>query len=292
MILDVLYAVSWQRFRNVAVLLDGGPGSGIHKSEDGGNTWRELTSGLPSGNKGKIGFAISPQRPDVVYATIELANKSGGLWRSEDGGESWEKRGDYLSGGTGPHYYQEIFASLNAFDRIYQMDVHLHRSDDGGKTFERMQADTKHVDHHAMAFREGDPNYLLVGNDGGLYESFDGGETWKYVANLPITQFYKVTVDYAEPFYNIYAGAQDNSSIGGPSRTNNVVGIRNEDWFRPPAPTATSPSPIRRTRTSSTPRGSRAALRATTRRRARWYSSSRRQAPTSHGSASTGTRRS
>ena len=228
---DVLYAVSWQRLRNVAVLLDGGPGSGIHKSEDGGNTWRELTSGLPSGNKGKIGFAISPQRPDVVYATIELANKSGGLWRSENGGESWEKRGDYLSGGTGPHYYQEIFASPNAFDRIYQMDVYLHRSDDGGKTFERMEADTKHVDHHAMAFRDGDPNYLLVGNDGGLYESFDGGETWKYVANLPITQFYKVTVDYAEPFYNIYAGAQDNSSIGGPSRTNNVVGIRNEDWF-------------------------------------------------------------
>jgi photosystem II stability/assembly factor-like uncharacterized protein len=228
---DVLYAASWQRLRNVAVLMDGGPGSGIHKSEDGGDTWRELTKGLPGGNKGKIGMALSPQDPDVVYATIELANKEGGFWRSADGGESWEKRSDYLSGGTGPHYYQEIFASPNQFDRIYQMDVRLHRSDDGGKHFERMDSDSKHVDHHAMAFREGDPNYLLVGNDGGLYESFDGGEHWKYVANLPVTQFYKVSVDYAEPFYNVYAGAQDNSSQGGPSRTDNVIGIRNEDWF-------------------------------------------------------------
>ena len=228
---DVMYAASWQRFRNVAVLLDGGPGSGIHKSEDGGDTWRELSAGLPSGNMGKIGLAISPQQPDVVYATIELANKQGGFWRSEDGGERWEKRSDYLSGGTGPHYYQEIFASPHVFDRVYQMDVFLHRTDDGGETFERMEADTKHVDHHAMAFRADDPNYLLVGNDGGIYESFDGGVHWKYAANLPITQFYKVTVDYAEPFYNIYAGAQDNSNLGGPSRTDNVVGIRNEDWF-------------------------------------------------------------
>jgi photosystem II stability/assembly factor-like uncharacterized protein len=228
---DVLYAASWQRLRNVAVLMDGGPGSGIHKSEDGGATWRELTAGLPAGNMGKIGLALSPQQPDVIYATIELANKQGGFWRSENGGERWEKRSDYLSGGTGPHYYQEIFASPNAFDRIYQMDVFLHRSDDGGRSFQRMEGEKKHVDHHAMAFRKGDPNYLLVGNDGGLYESFDGGTHWKYVANLPITQFYKVSVDYAEPFYNIYAGAQDNSSLGGPSRTDNVVGIRNEDWF-------------------------------------------------------------
>ncbi|MDA8962449.1 glycosyl hydrolase, partial [Congregibacter sp.] len=228
---QVLFAASWQRFRNVAVLMDGGPGSGIHKSEDGGTTWRELNAGLPDGNMGKIGLAISPQQPDVIYATIELANKEGGFWRSDNGGERWEKRSDYLSGGTGPHYYQEIFASPNAFDRIYQMDVFLHRSDDGGANFKRMEADTKHVDHHAMAFRKGDPNYLLVGNDGGLYESFDGGEHWKYAANLPITQFYKVSVDYAKPFYNIYAGAQDNSSLGGPSRTDNVVGIRNEDWF-------------------------------------------------------------
>jgi len=229
---DVMYAVSWQRFRNVAVLMDGGPGSGIHKSEDGGETWRELTEGLPSDNiKGKIGLAISPQQPDVIYATIELGNREGGFWRSENGGESWEKKNDYLSGGTGPHYYQEIFASPHKFDRVYQMDVRLHVTEDGGETFEEMEADTKHVDHHAMAFDPDDPDYLLVGNDGGVYESFDLGKTWRYMANLPVTQFYKISVDYDEPFYNVYSGAQDNSSLGGPSRTDNNVGIRNSDWY-------------------------------------------------------------
>ncbi len=228
---DVMYAVSWQRMRSVAVLMDGGPGTGIHKSEDGGETWRELTSGLPDENMGKTGLAISPQNPDVIYATIELHNRTGGFWRSADGGETWEKRNDYLSSGTGPHYYMELFASPHQFDRVYQMDVHLHVTEDGGENFTRLQHDTKHVDHHAMAFDPNDPNYILVGNDGGVYESYDLGETWRYVANMPITQYYKVAVDYDEPFYNVYGGTQDNNSQGGPSRTDNNVGIRNSDWF-------------------------------------------------------------
>nr|WHW29641.1 putative glycosyl hydrolase [uncultured bacterium] len=228
---DVMYAVSWQRFRNVAVLMDGGPGTGIHKSEDGGETWRELTEGLPEENRGKTGLAISPQNPDVVYATIELANRTGGFWRSADGGESWEKRNEYLSSGTGPHYYQELFASPHRFDRVYQMDVRLHVTEDGGENFTMLDHDTKHVDHHAMAFDAQDENYLLVGNDGGVYESYDLGETWRFVNNLPITQYYKVAVDYDEPFYNVYGGTQDNNSQGGPSRTENNVGIQNSDWF-------------------------------------------------------------
>ncbi len=228
---DVIYAVSWQKYRNVAVLLDGGPGSGIHKSTDGGTTWRELTEGLPAEDKGKIGFAISPQNPDVVYATIELAHREGGFFRSEDGGESWEEQNDYISGGTGPHYYQEIFASPHRFDHVYQMDVHLHMTVNGGKDFGRVNSDKKHVDHHALAFHPTDPDYLLVGNDGGVYESLDLGETWRFIANMPITQFYKVSVDYDEPFYNVFGGTQDNSSFGGPSRTDNVIGIRNEDWY-------------------------------------------------------------
>jgi len=227
---DVMYAVSWQRIRSVAVLLDGGPGTGIHKSEDGGETWRELTEGLPSEVRGKTGLAVSPIDPDVIYATIELANRTGGFWRSEDGGESWEKRNDYLSGGTGPHYYQEIFASPHAFDRVYQMDVQMHMTEDGGKTFTNLRHETKHSDHHAMAFDPNDPDYLLVGVDGGLYESYDLGKSWKYVSNLPITQFYKVSVDYDLPFYNVYGGTQDNNTQGGPSRTMSAHGITNGDW--------------------------------------------------------------
>ena len=228
---DVLYASTWQRLRKVPALMDGGPESGIHKSTDAGATWRELTKGLPDEDMGKVGLAISPQQPDVIYATIELARRTGGFWRSADGGENWEKRNKYLSGGTGPHYYQEIFASPHAFDRVYQMDVHLHVTNDGGKTFVKAEVDAKHVDHHAIAFDPADPKFLIVGNDGGLYESFDEGGKWRFVANLPVTQFYKVTVDYDEPFYNIYGGTQDNNTQGGPSRTANANGISNSDWF-------------------------------------------------------------
>jgi photosystem II stability/assembly factor-like uncharacterized protein len=228
---DVLFAVKHQRLRNVAALMNGGPESGIYKSADAGKTWRELKTGLPSEDKGKIGLAISPIDPDVVYATIELGGRKGGFWRSTDSGESWEKRSDYLSGGTGPHYYQEIFASPHRFDRIYQMDATLHISEDGGKTFVPQPHGYKHGDHHAMAFDPDDPDYLMYGTDGGLYESFDLGQTFRFVANLPVTQFYKVAVDYDEPFYNLYGGTQDNNTQGGPSRTDNVHGIRNSDWF-------------------------------------------------------------
>ena len=228
---DVVYAVTWQRLRSVGVLMDGGPGTGIHKSEDGGETWRELTNGLPDENLGKTGLAISPQNPDVIYATIELANRSGGFWRSDDGGESWEKKNDYLSGGTGPHYYQELFASPHFEGLVYQMDATMHVTDDGGETFTPWPQDTHHGDHHAMAFDPNDENFLLLGTDGGVYSSYDRGETWLYAANLPITQFYKVSVDYDEPFYNIYGGTQDNNSQGGPSQTWDIAGIRNSDWF-------------------------------------------------------------
>ncbi|MEM7283124.1 MAG: glycosyl hydrolase, partial [Pseudomonadota bacterium] len=228
---DVMYAVSWQRLRNVAVVMDGGPGTGIHKSEDGGETWRELTEGLPKEVMGKTGLAVSPIDPDVVYATIELENRTGGFWRSQDGGESWEKRNEYLSSGTGPHYYQELFASPHQLGRVYQADVHLHVTNDGGENFTKLEHDTKHVDHHAVAFDPDDKNYIIVGNDGGIYESFDLGETWRFVHNMPITQYYKVAVDYDEPFYNVYGGTQDNNSHGGPSRTDNNVGIRNSDWY-------------------------------------------------------------
>jgi photosystem II stability/assembly factor-like uncharacterized protein len=228
---DIMYAVKHQRIRNVAALMNGGPESGIFKSVDGGSNWRELTNGLPEEDKGKIGLAVSPVNPDVVYATIELGGRKGGFWRSLDGGESWEKRSDYLSGGTGPHYYQEIFASPHKLDRVYQMDATLHITEDGGKTFVPQPHGYKHGDHHAMAFDPDDPEYLMYGTDGGVYESFDLGKTFRFVSNLPVTQFYKVAVDNDTPFYNVYGGTQDNNTQGGPSRTDNVHGILNSDWF-------------------------------------------------------------
>lgn len=227
---QVLYAATWQRHRTVAAYMGGGPGSGIHRSVDGGDSWEELTNGLPDGPMGKIGLAISPQQPDVLYAAIELNQRTGAVYRSTNRGASWEKRSEAVSGATGPHYYQELYASPHQFDRLYLMDVRVQVSDDGGSTFRRLQEEHKHSDNHALAFRANDPDYLLMGTDGGLYESFDLAKNWRFMANLPLTQFYKIAVDDTEPFYNIYGGTQDNSTQGGPSRTDKVQGIENSDW--------------------------------------------------------------
>lgn len=228
---DWMYAATWDRHRTVAAYMGGGPGSGIHRSRDGGETWEKLTQGIPGSNLGKIGLAISPQEPDIVYAAIELDRKTGGLFKSTDRGSSWQKMSEAVSGATGPHYYQELYASPHQFDRLYLMDVRIQVSDDGGKTFRRLKETDKHSDNHAIAFRKDDPDYLLVGTDGGMFESFDLAETWRFFDNLPITQYYKLAVDDSEPFYNIYGGTQDNGSHGGPSRTDNRHGIRNGDWW-------------------------------------------------------------
>jgi len=227
---DRLYAATWQRHRNVAAYMGGGPGSGIYRSEDGGETWERLKKGLPSGNMGKIGLAISPQQPDVLYADIELDIRTGGLFKSTNRGASWVKQSAAVSGATGPHYYQELYASPHRFDRIYLCDVRIQVSDDGGKTFRRLTEQKKHSDNHAIAFRADEENYLLVGTDGGLYETHDLAKNWRFIANLPITQFYKVAVDDALPFYHIIGGTQDNSTQRGPSCTDKWQGITNEDW--------------------------------------------------------------
>ena len=227
----ILYAATWQRHRTVAGYMGGGPGSNIYKSIDGGDTWKKIDKGLPKSNMGKIGLAISPQNPDVLYAAIELNRRSGGVFKSSNRGESWSKMSDAVSGGTGPHYYQELYASPHNFDEIYLADNYMQVSFDGGKTFSRMNESEKHVDNHAVAFKKDDPNYILVGCDGGLYESFDKTKNWKFIDNLPLTQFYKIAVDNAYPFYYVYGGTQDNNTQGAPSRTDNIHGIRNSDWF-------------------------------------------------------------
>jgi photosystem II stability/assembly factor-like uncharacterized protein len=228
---DLLYAATWQHQRTVAAYIGAGPESGLHMSEDGGETWTKLTNGLPKGNLGKTGMAISPQNPDVVYAAIETDQRTGGLWRSADRGASWTKMSDMVAGGTGPHYYQELYANPHEFDKIYLANNRTQVSDDGGKTWRTLQLQYKHVDDHAVAFHPTDPDYLIVGSDGGLYESHDAETSWRYISNLPVTQFYKVAADDAEPFYFVYGGTQDNSTQGAPSRTDNRHGIRNSDWF-------------------------------------------------------------
>jgi photosystem II stability/assembly factor-like uncharacterized protein len=228
---DWLYAATWQRHRNVASYIGGGPGSGIHRSTDGGSTWTKMTSGIPGSNLGKIGLAISPFDSDVIYAAIELDRTTGGVFMSENRGMSWKKQSDAVAGATGPHYYQELYASPHQEGRIYLVDVRIQVSDDHGKTFRRLKEERKHSDSHSINFLKSDPDYLLVGTDGGIYESFDLAETWRFVTNLPVTQYYKVAVDDAEPFYNIYGGTQDNGSHGGPSRTAFQHGIRNADWY-------------------------------------------------------------
>ena len=229
---EVLYAATWDRHRTVAALMGGGPGSGLHRSTDGGETWTKLTQGLPTSNMGKIGLAISPQQPDVLYAAIELDRKTGAVYRSANRGASWVKMSNTVSGGTGPHYYQELYASPHQFDRLYLMNVRVLTSEDGGKTFAELKEEKKHSDNHAIAFKKNDPNYLMIGTDAGIYESFDLAENWRYIKNLPLTQFYKVAVNNAEPFYHVFGGTQDNGSAGGPSATDEVQGISNKHWYK------------------------------------------------------------
>jgi photosystem II stability/assembly factor-like uncharacterized protein len=229
---NILYAATWQRQRTVAAYLGGGPGSGLHKSTDGGDTWKKLTKGIPKSNLGKIGLTMSPFNSDVIYAAIELDRKKGGVFMSTNRGESWSKQSDAVSGGTGPHYYQELIASPHYEGTLYFMNNSALVSTDHGKTFSRMSRTNQHSDSHAVVFKKSDPNYLLFGTDGGLYESFDGTKSWKYIRNLPIIQYYKIAVDDAKPFYNIYGGTQDNGSHMGPSQTQSSGGITSGDWIK------------------------------------------------------------
>jgi photosystem II stability/assembly factor-like uncharacterized protein len=229
---DVMYAALHQRHRTVWALLNTGPESGIYKSVDGGETWRELKAGLPGDDKGKIGLGISPQKNNVIYAAVETTNRTGGFYRSDNFGESWTKMSSFVSGGTGPHYYQEIYLDPHRFDVIYHANDMLMRSVDGGKNFVSIEGAAKHVDNHDVEFHPTDPNFVLVCTDGGVYVSSDFAKTYRYISNLPLAQFYKIDVDYDLPFYHVIGGTQDNFTQYGPVATRFVQGITNADWMQ------------------------------------------------------------
>ncbi|MES2645602.1 MAG: glycosyl hydrolase [Bacteroidota bacterium] len=226
---NILYATAHQRQRKVFTYIGGGPESALYKSTDGGNTWNKVTNGLPSGvDLGRIGLAVSPVNPDYVYAIIEAADSKGGVFLSKDRGASWVKQSSTTTSGN---YYQEIFCDPKNINRLYSVNVYFQVSDDGGKTFHELGERSKHVDNHVIWVNPANTDHMLVGCDGGLYESFDAGQFWNFKQNIPVTQFYKVSLDNSFPFYNVYGGTQDNFSLGGPARTKSGNGIVNSDWF-------------------------------------------------------------
>ena len=225
---DIMYAASWQRRRHFYTLVDGGPESAMYKSSDGGNTWAKVRGGLPPGDLGRIGIAVSPVDTNVVYATVEASGNLSGIFRSVDKGATWEKMNPGIAQAM---YYAQIVADPKNVDRVYLPNVVFQVSDDGGRTLKPLGEKLKHVDNHAIWIDPKNTDYYLVGCDGGIYESFDRGANWQFKANLPVAQFYDVALDNNAPFYNVYGGTQDNNSLGGPSRTRNNAGIINADWF-------------------------------------------------------------
>jgi len=225
---DIMYATSEQRRRHTFTKIGGGPESAVYKSIDAGETWDKIMKGLPKVDIGGMGLDISPANPEYIYLSVEAADKEGGFFKSTNRGASWEKMSDKNSSGQ---YFNEIFCDPKDENKVYLMDVRSEVTVDGGKTWKKLSTKNRHVDDHAMWINPDDTQNFLIGGDGGIYESFDGGETYDYKENLPITQFYRVFADNSEPFYFVYGGTQDNFSMGGPSQTISSDGIVNSDWF-------------------------------------------------------------
>ncbi len=225
---DILYATSEQRRRHVHTKIGGGPESGIHKSEDGGKTWKKLAAGLPSEDMGGIGIAISPQNPDVIYAIIEAANQAGGFYRTTDRGESWTKMSGHTEAGQ---YYNEIYCDPITFDKVYSVETSSEYTLDGGKTWNPVSTKDRHIDDHALWINPTNNKHVLIGTDGGVYMTYDGCENWRQFSNLPVTQFYRVTADNEKPFYNVYGGTQDNATLGGPTRNTSEFGVTSGEWI-------------------------------------------------------------
>ncbi|TRY31748.1 VPS10 domain-containing protein [Aliiglaciecola sp. M165] len=223
-----IVATSYQRRRHVWTLINGGPGSGIHKTTDGGKTWSRISSGLPAENMGRIGIAMAPSSPNMLYAIVESNDKDKGVYRSEDFGQTWNKRSGHMT--SSPQYYNELVVDPLNPERVYSLDTFTTVSEDGGKSFNALSNEFRHVDDHALWIDPKNTNHLIMGGDGGVYESWDRGQKWRWAQNLPLGQFYRAQPDNAEPFYNVCGGTQDNNSLCAPSRTEVIHGITNADW--------------------------------------------------------------
>jgi len=226
-----LVAAMWEHRRWPWTFKSGGPGSGVHITYDGGKTWKKLSNkdGLPEGDLGRVGLAISRSKPDVIYALVEA--KKNGLYRSTDGGAKWQMVNDKMNEiGDRPFYYHEIYVDSKNENRLYTIFSRVNVSEDGGKSFrELLPYSGVHPDHHAWYIHPENPSYIIDGNDGGLNISYDMGKNWQFVENIPVGQFYHINVDNEYP-YNVYGGLQDNGSWTGPGYVWKDDGIRNGYW--------------------------------------------------------------
>jgi len=224
---DIIYATSEQRRRHVGLKISGGPESSVYKSTNGGMTFDKITKGLPSGDLGGMGIAISPVNPDILYLIVEAQGDAGGFYRSVNRGASWERMNSYHASGQ---YYNKIICDPVDADRVFSLDTYTMVTTDGGKTWSRVSNEGRHVDDHAMWIDPDNTKHFYIGGDGGIYETWDNGVNFIFKSNLPVTQFYRVAVDNSTPFYYIYGGTQDNNSMGGPSASTSN-GVTNDDWI-------------------------------------------------------------